>query len=111
MVRLLAFSCLSYLLIMIYVGGNHFRYWQQTTTKAFFLASSTEMDAAESHNITPNGYDLGRDYIVGNATAGITSFGGVSYKTTNSYVTGLLQPGSTGKSSCLSTLPLWGADF
>lgn len=56
-------------------GGNHFRYWFQNGTKgdsnAVFIAASVEMSAKKYHMIVPNGYDMGRDQFVGNATAGI----------------------------------------
>lgn len=85
-------------------GGNHFRYWQQTTTKAFFLAASVELNLESGHDIEPNGYDLGRDYLVGNATQGTTSFLGVRYETTSSYISGLLQPGTNGEAITSSHL-------
>ncbi len=96
-------------------GGNHFRFWRQSTTGAYFLAASVEEDAEEAHTISPNGYDnvsppsqdsamicdkstiQGRDEIVKAATAGTTTANGVKYQTTAKYVTGLLQPGSQGK--------------
>ncbi|PKI85404.1 hypothetical protein MVES1_000121 [Malassezia vespertilionis] len=57
-------------------GGNHFRYWVQNgsaaDTKAIFIAASVEMPLNKDHNIVPNGYDMGRDQFVGNATQGIT---------------------------------------
>lgn len=49
-------------------GGNHFRNWQQASTQAWFLAVSVEMNATSNHMIVDNGYDLGRNYLVGNAT-------------------------------------------
>lgn len=36
-------------------GGLHLRYWQQATTGAYFLASSTELSAVENHMIPVNG--------------------------------------------------------
>lgn len=56
-------------------GGMHFRYWVQQTTGAIFLAVSLEESAADNHMISPNGYDRGRDWFVGNATnsSGTTS--------------------------------------
>ncbi|KAF8308439.1 hypothetical protein DL93DRAFT_1885737 [Clavulina sp. PMI_390] len=83
-------SCLESL-----TGGNHFRFWQQTTTGAYFFATSKEEWVGESHNIVPNGYDIGRDELV-TAAQGTTSYNGVKYTTTVEYVTGLLQPGSAG---------------
>jgi hypothetical protein len=41
-------------------GGNHFRFWAQTATGAYFLAVSYEEWAGESHNVEPNGFDIGR---------------------------------------------------
>ncbi|KAG9316030.1 hypothetical protein JVU11DRAFT_3692 [Chiua virens] len=98
-------------------GGNHFRYWIQNgpseNTGAVFMATSYEMPIAEQHNIVVNGYNLGRDWLVGNATAqssiittsnltnasaysGSTSFNGYAYHTTVNYVSGLLQNTSVG---------------
>ncbi|KAH7913934.1 hypothetical protein BJ138DRAFT_1110963 [Hygrophoropsis aurantiaca] len=54
-------------------GGDHIRYWIQdgkdADSGAIFMAVSYEMPIAEQHNIVPNGYNLGRDWLVGNATA------------------------------------------
>ncbi|KAF8332615.1 uncharacterized protein EI90DRAFT_3145332 [Cantharellus anzutake] len=77
-------------------GGNHFRFWQQVTTNAFFLAASVEKNSSDHHDIVPNGYDLGRDQIVSAATSGPTTFGLLRYTTTVGWVNGLLQPGSQG---------------
>lgn len=98
-------------------GGNHFRYWIQNgptaDSGAIFMAASYEMPIAEAHNIIVDGYNLGRDWLVGNATAqstilptpnmtnvstysGQTSFGNYTYATTATYVSGLLQNTSDG---------------
>uniref|UniRef100_V5F2K3 DNL-type domain-containing protein n=1 Tax=Kalmanozyma brasiliensis (strain GHG001) TaxID=1365824 RepID=V5F2K3_KALBG len=77
-------------------GGNHFRYWIQNGSAAdsgaVFIAASVELNATLNHMIAPNGYDDGRDEIVGNATAGtLTSPGGFGYtvsRTTNSLLSG-----------------------
>ncbi|KAG8860825.1 hypothetical protein FRB96_003558 [Tulasnella sp. 330] len=54
------------------LGGDHFRYWSQigmeADSGAYFLAASYESALAEGHNIIKNGYNLGRDWLVGNAT-------------------------------------------
>lgn len=69
-------------------GGNHLRYWIQNgssaNTNAVFIAASVEMPAQQNHMIVPNGYDLGRDQLTGNATnaTGTTSPGGYKYTTT-----------------------------
>ncbi|KAJ1303232.1 hypothetical protein OPQ81_011430 [Rhizoctonia solani] len=49
-------------------GGNHFRYWVQKSTKAVFMAASVELPIELGHDIVRNGYNLGRDWIVGNLT-------------------------------------------
>lgn len=68
-------------------GGNHFRYWIQNGTAAdsgaVFIAASVELNATLNHMIAPNGYDNGRDQLVGNATAGtLKSPGGFEYTVT-----------------------------
>lgn len=81
-------------------GGNHFRYWRQNgsqaDTNAIFIAASVELPGSEDHNIVSNGYDLGRDWLVGNATnsSGTISPGGFEYKTSMASVS-LLQGIST----------------
>ena len=51
------------------LGGNHFRYWQQLPSRAYFLAASFEQNLTLNHMIErPDGYDHGRDSIVANAT-------------------------------------------
>lgn len=98
-------------------GGNHFRYWIQdgpdADSGAIFLAVSYELPVAEQHDIIANGYNLGRDWLVGNATSqssiiptakltntstysGRTSFNGYNYHTSVVYVSGLLANSSQG---------------
>ncbi|KAJ6585512.1 hypothetical protein B0H19DRAFT_1109880 [Mycena capillaripes] len=96
-------------------GGNHFRYWTQNgksaNSSAIFLATSYEMPIAQGHNIVINGYNLGRDWLVGNITktpidtdtltntstfTGTTSWEGYNYSTSISYVSGLLPNSSDG---------------
>jgi len=81
------------------IGGNHFRVFRQNGTLAnsgaLFLAVSKEENAAESHTIVPNGYDIGRDALV-SAAVGTTSFGGVTYSTTSETLTGVMPSGSNG---------------
>lgn len=65
-------------------GGNHFRYWIQNGTAAgsgaIFIAASVELNATLNHMIAPNGYDDGRDQMVGNMTGRtLTSPGGFEY--------------------------------
>ena len=78
-------------------------------------SSSYEEDASDSHDIEPNGYDIGRcvfqtrylvDVLFINARVnrddlvswalGTTSYGGVTYSTTAENITGLLPVGSAG---------------
>jgi hypothetical protein len=77
-------------------GGNHLRYWVQNgssaDTKAIFVAASVEKNATYNHDIVDNGYDLGRDWLTGNATnsTGTTSPSGTRYSASVSQVS-LLQ--------------------
>lgn len=96
-------------------GGNHFRYWLQDgpkgNTGAVFLATSYEKPLVENHDIVLNGYNLGRDYIVGNisgtviptfnltaasAYEGSSSYEGYTYHTKVTYVSGMLSNSSIG---------------
>ncbi|KAJ7105048.1 hypothetical protein C8R43DRAFT_226270 [Mycena crocata] len=96
-------------------GGNHFRYWVQNgkdqNTSAVFMATSYEKPIALGHDIVVDGYNLGRDWLVGNITksviptaeltnastfSGVTTFGGYTYTTAISYVSGLLPNSSDG---------------
>ncbi|PPR07766.1 hypothetical protein CVT24_003716 [Panaeolus cyanescens] len=91
-------------------GGNHFRYWVQDgptgNSGAIFLAVSYEMPLIQQHDIVPNGYNLGRDWLVGNITqsfiptknltntttySGTTSWAEWIYHTDIKYVSGLLE--------------------
>ncbi|GAA5869751.1 hypothetical protein JCM3774_003839 [Rhodotorula dairenensis] len=49
-------------------GGYHYRVWRQNGTQAnsgaWFLAASEEYNLTLQHDITPNGYDVGRDEVV-----------------------------------------------
>ncbi|SPO20575.1 uncharacterized protein UTRI_00051 [Ustilago trichophora] len=76
-------------------GGNHFRYWLQNGTAAnsgaIFIAASVELNATLGHMIAANGYDNGRNELVGNATQGtLKSPGGFEYMVTKESNTQLL---------------------
>jgi len=86
----MAGSCLE-----SFTGGNHFRFWRQNTTGAYFLAVSVEQWVGKHHNIVTDGYDLGRDAVVLRAT-GKTKYNMNQYSTTSYFVTGLLKPGVEG---------------
>ncbi|KAF5392697.1 hypothetical protein D9757_000987 [Collybiopsis confluens] len=74
----------------------------QHNTGALFLAVSKEEDAADSHNIVADGYNIGRDELVA-AALGTTSFGGTTYSTTAQNLTGLLAAGSAGVNHDIAT--------
>ncbi|KAJ7105748.1 hypothetical protein C8R43DRAFT_1092104 [Mycena crocata] len=82
------------------MGGNHYRVFRQTgpqaNSGALFLAASKEESITQEHTIVPDGYNIGRDQIVAEATGGIISWSGVDYSTTVQYVTGLLPAGAEG---------------
>ncbi|KAK2465415.1 hypothetical protein APHAL10511_002769 [Amanita phalloides] len=96
-------------------GGDHFRYWTQNGPKAnsgaIFMASSYELPLSLQHDIIPNGYNLGRDWLIGNMTqtaiptlnlttsstfSGSTTANDYTYRNSVQYVSGLLQNTSTG---------------
>ncbi|KAI0352588.1 hypothetical protein OH77DRAFT_1523173 [Trametes cingulata] len=115
-------------------GGNHFRYWVQdgsnANSGAIFMATSYELPIQMGHDIIFNGYNLGRDWLVGNATAqssliptanitngttysGQTSFQGWTYKTDVVYLSGILSNSTQGVNHDLTvgnnnTLPVDG---
>jgi len=90
-------------------GGNHFRYWVQNGPSAhsgaIFMAVSYEMSLNNYHDIIVNGYNLGRDWLIGNITGspiptqnlsnastytGTTTWAGYTYQTNIKYTSGLL---------------------
>ncbi|KAJ6489562.1 hypothetical protein C8R47DRAFT_1124740 [Mycena vitilis] len=82
-------------------GGNHFRVFPQAGTGALFLAVSKEQDVSQSHNIVPDGYNIGRDLLVAGALGKKTAwdsnnFEFVTYNTVLTNLTGLIAPGSDG---------------
>ncbi|TFK71290.1 hypothetical protein BDN72DRAFT_765242 [Pluteus cervinus] len=102
-------------------GGDHFRFWLQNgpdgNSGAAFLALSYELPIALQHDVIPNGYNLGRDYFIGNITRssiptanltntttynGTTSSNGYTYYTNIAYVGGLLENTSIGINHNLS---------
>jgi len=80
-------------------GGNHFRAWKQNGTLAnsgaWFLGVSKEMDSQKHHDIVPNGWNLGRDWLVDKATAG-SRWQGRWWKAQVEFHKGLLKPGKEG---------------
>ncbi|KAJ6593765.1 hypothetical protein B0H19DRAFT_34004 [Mycena capillaripes] len=89
------------------IGGNHLRVYRQNgplaDSGALFLAVSKEENVAEGHTIVPNGYNIGRDLLVANATNGTPSFDGVTYSSTLQQLTGLLPAGSNGVNHNIAT--------
>ncbi|KAK7057309.1 hypothetical protein R3P38DRAFT_3303864 [Favolaschia claudopus] len=91
------------------IGGNHLRVYRQdgptADTGALFLAVSKEEDVTQGHTIVPDGYNIGRDLLVQNATNTNPhpSFGGVTYSATLQQLTGLLPAGSAGVNHGIAT--------
>jgi len=102
-------------------GGNHFRYWVQNgpngNSGSIFMAASYELPIAQQHSIIPFGYNLGRDWLIGNITgsavptntltnatvySGSTSYGNYTYQTGIQYVSGLMSNTSVGINHYLS---------
>lgn len=92
-------------------GGQHLRYWKQNSTGAIFMAVSVEMSLEKGHDIIRNGYNAGRDFLVGNVTGmewpldtrnvtnattfeGSTKFRNYTYHTAVRYESGLLKNSS-----------------
>ncbi|PWN53619.1 hypothetical protein IE53DRAFT_137400 [Violaceomyces palustris] len=75
-----------------FLGDNHFRWWIQNGTEgnsnAIFLAVSMEESAALGHKIQLDGYNRGRDYLVGNVTSYTngSEWSGFRYNTTVEWV-------------------------
>ncbi|KAM0754324.1 hypothetical protein T439DRAFT_298786 [Meredithblackwellia eburnea MCA 4105] len=83
------------------IGGNHFRAWKQNGTLAnsgaWFLAASKEVDIRGNHMIIKNGYNIGRDIIVEEATRPEgTRYKQRTWQATVEYVEGLLPAGNEG---------------
>ncbi|KAL6308277.1 hypothetical protein BKA93DRAFT_868952 [Sparassis latifolia] len=73
-------------------GGQHFRAWHQNDTAANSGAWFIGYDSSRNHKIVPDGYNLGRDFIVEQATAG-TRWKGMWWKAEVEWRTGLLEKG------------------
>jgi len=80
-------------------GGHHFRAWKQNGTQAnsgaWFLGASKEQDSSKNHKIVPNGYNLGRDWLVDRAISG-SHRKGKWWKASVEWRTDLLSPGHEG---------------
>jgi len=80
-------------------GGNHFRAWKQNGTRAntgaWFLGVSKEENSCRHHTISPDGYNLGRNWLVDRATSG-GKWKGIKWKATVEWRRGLLDPGKRG---------------
>ncbi|KAF8895584.1 hypothetical protein BD779DRAFT_1466964 [Infundibulicybe gibba] len=80
-------------------GGHHFRAWKQNGTRAnsgaWFIGASKEENSSKRHKIVPDGYNLGRDWLVDRAVSG-GSWQGMSWKAEVEWRRGLLDPGRTG---------------
>ncbi|KAM6494440.1 hypothetical protein JOM56_010801 [Amanita muscaria] len=80
-------------------GGQHFRAWKQNGTSAnsgaWFIGASKEEDSSKHHTISPNGYNLGRDWLVARAVEG-GHWKGMWWKADVEYRSDLLAEGSDG---------------
>ncbi|KAJ7901696.1 hypothetical protein B0H14DRAFT_2668093 [Mycena olivaceomarginata] len=91
------------------IGGNHLRVYRQNgptaNTGALFLAVSKEENVIEGHTISPDGYNVGRDLLVQNATNTnpLPSFGGVTYSAALQQRTDLLPAGANGVNHDIAT--------
>ncbi|KAJ8080218.1 hypothetical protein PM082_017048 [Marasmius tenuissimus] len=81
-------------------GGNHFRAWKQNGTwansGAWFLAVSKEKDSSKNHMIIPDGYNIGRDYLVSQACSSPTRWKGKWWLATVDWHDGLIEAGKEG---------------
>ncbi|PWN22148.1 hypothetical protein BCV69DRAFT_246068 [Microstroma glucosiphilum] len=82
-----------------FTGGNHFRAWQQNgsaaDTGAWFLAVSKEKSLRFSHTIDHDGYNVGRDLMVGQALRP-SCWAGRCWQASVEWANDLLAPGSDG---------------
>lgn len=80
-------------------GGNHFRAWKQNGTHAnsgaWFLGVSMEEDSTKNHQIVPDGYNIGRDWLIERAIAG-SRWWGKWWKADLEWRTDLLEAGNEG---------------
>ncbi|KDQ15017.1 hypothetical protein BOTBODRAFT_32018 [Botryobasidium botryosum FD-172 SS1] len=96
-------------------GGNHFRYWIQNgpdrNSGAIFMGVSIEKPISAGHDIVLNGYNLGRDWLVGNATGtSIDTINLMAYhknaaRQATSATTSTPQTGSSSGSASPTTAP------
>jgi hypothetical protein len=81
------------------IGGHHFRAWKQNGTQAnsgaWFLGVSKEENSGKHHDIVPNGYNIGRDWLVNRAVTG-SRWNGRVWKADVEWREGLLIPGKEG---------------
>ncbi|KAF8827878.1 hypothetical protein F5879DRAFT_1030057 [Lentinula edodes] len=81
-------------------GGNHFRSWKQNGTKAnsgaWFLGVSKEEHSGKHHMIIPDGYNIGRDFLVAQAISSPTHWNSLWWQAEVEWVEGLLEPGNDG---------------
>ncbi|KXN82797.1 hypothetical protein AN958_02162 [Leucoagaricus sp. SymC.cos] len=80
-------------------GGHHFRAWNQNGTfansNAWFIGASKELDSRHHHTIVPDGYNLGRDWLVARATLG-SSWSGRHWEADVEWRSDLLDEGNEG---------------
>ncbi|KIM40923.1 hypothetical protein M413DRAFT_445701 [Hebeloma cylindrosporum] len=80
-------------------GGHHFRAWKQdgplANSGAWFIGASKEYDSSKRHKIVPNGYNLGRDWLVDRAVEG-SRWKGMWWKAEVEWRTDLIESGKKG---------------
>ncbi|THU80944.1 hypothetical protein K435DRAFT_694598 [Dendrothele bispora CBS 962.96] len=80
-------------------GGQHFRAWKQdgpdANSGAWFLGVSKEQHSGKNHMIVPDGYNIGRDWLVEKATSG-SRWDGMWWRAELEWQEGLLEPGNDG---------------
>ncbi|PFH49966.1 hypothetical protein AMATHDRAFT_62138 [Amanita thiersii Skay4041] len=80
-------------------GGHHFRAWKQNgslaDSGAWFIGASKEENSSKNHKIVPNGYNLGRDWLVERAIKG-GRWKSNWWKADVEWRTDLIEPGREG---------------
>lgn len=77
-------------------GGQHFRAWKQNgplaNSGAWFIGASKEYNSCKRHKIVPNGYNIGRDWLVNRAVEG-GQWKGMRWKAEVEWRTDLIESG------------------
>lgn len=80
-------------------GGHHFRAWKQNGSEAdsgaWFIGASKELDSRKRHTISPDGYNIGRDWLVERAVQG-GKWKGMWWQADVEWRTDLIEAGKKG---------------